>query len=140
MARVTAAEAAEKWGRRLKGATQDIERGVRRVSEAPGMAAAKQADLMKTNINKAIDSGRWAKNVASVTLEDWQDKIINKGIGRITAGVDQAAAKQEVMYEKLLRNVDESVAIVNRTPRGDINQNIQRMVTFATEMNKRKLK
>lgn len=140
MARVTPEEYAEKWGRRLKGATQDIERGVNRVSEAPGIKAAKQKDLMKTNINKALDEGRWEKAVAAVTLEDWKEKIITKGIQRIGAGVDQAMNKQAAMAEKLLRAVDESVAIVNRTPRGTIDDNINRMTTYAREMHKRKLK
>jgi len=140
MAKVTAAEAEEKWSRNLKNSTPDIERGIDRVSEAPGEKAAKQAQLMKTNINKAIDSGRWARNVAAVSLDEWKTKIKEKGIPRIAAGVDAAKGKQVVMFEQLLRNVDEVQAIVARTPRGSLEDNISRMVTNAREMSKRKLK
>ena len=140
MSKVTAEEYAEKWGRRLKGATEDIRRGVDRVSEAPGIAAARQADLMLQKLTEAISSGKWANQVAAVSLEEWKTAIKDKGIARIAAGVDAATPKQREMAQRLLAAVDESVAIVNRTPRGSLEDNIQRMTTFAREMNQRKLK
>ena len=140
MARVTAEEYAEKWGRRLKGATEDIRRGVDRVAEAPGIAAARQADLMLQKLTESITSGKWANQVAGVSLEEWKTAIKDKGIARIAAGVDAATPKQREMAQRLLAAVDESVAIVNRTPRGSLEDNIQRMTTFAREMNQRKLK
>ncbi len=140
MAKVNANEYAEKWGRRLKGSTEDIRRGVSRVSKAPGESAAEQIELMKANLIKSLEDGTWERNVRAVGLEEWKDKIMNKGIQRIGAGVDAAASKQVAMAEKLLAAVDESVAVVNRTPRGDLEQNISRMTTYAREMNKRKIK
>ena len=140
MARVNAQQYAEKWSRRLKGSTEDIRAGVERVQEAPGAKAAKQKELMKTKLVEAIDSGRWERNVAAVPLEEWKSKIINKGLNRISAGVDGAQDKQIVMAEKLLRNIDEVQAIVNRTPRGSLEDNITRMTTHAREMAKRKIK
>jgi len=140
MAKVSAGEYAEKWGRRLKGSSEDIRRGVNRLQKAPGESAAEQVELMKANLLRSIEDGTWERNVRAVGLEEWKDKIINKGIARIGAGVDAAQPKQVAMAEKLLAAVDESVAIVNRTPRGDLEQNISRMTTFAREMNKRKIK
>lgn len=140
MAKVNASEYAEKWGRRLKGSTEDIKRGIQRVKVAPGIMAAKQKELMKQKLIESIDNGTWEANVSKVTLQEWQEKILEKGVGRIGAGVDAAQAKQVGMAEKLLANVDASVAIVNQTPRGGLEDNIQRMTTFAREMNKRKIK
>lgn len=140
MAKVNAQEYAEKWGRRLKGSTEDIRRGVDRVTEAPGVKAAKQADLMKQKLVESIDSGRWQKAVSNVSLDEWKDKIKEKGIARIGAGVDAAASKQVAMAEKLLANVDAAREVVNRTPRGTLEDNITRMTTWAREMHKRKLK
>lgn len=137
MAKVNATEYAEKWARRIKGSTEDIRRGVMRTSEAPGMAAARQVQLMKANLIKSLEDGTWERNVSAVTLQDWQDKMIEKGVPRLAAGVDSAQAKQVQMAEKLLADVDASVAVVNQTPRGDIEQNIQRMTTFAREMHKK---
>lgn len=138
MAKLTATEYAEKWGRRIKGSTEDIRRGVQRTAEAPGMAAARQVELMKQKLLASIEDGTWAKNVAAVTLQEWQEKMLDKGIPRLAQGVDAAQTSQVQMAEKLLADVDASVAIVNQTPRGDLETNINRMTTFAREMAKRK--
>ena len=140
MARVSPTEYAEKWARRLKGSSEDIRRGISRVTEAPGVAAAKQKELMKTNINRALDDGTWERNVAAVPLEEWKKKATDKGIARIGVGVDSAQTSQVQMAEKLLAAVDATVAEVNQTPRGDLEANITRMTTFARGMAKRKLK
>lgn len=138
MAKLNATEYAEKWGRRIKGSTEDIRRGVQRTAEAPGMAAARQVELMKQKLLASIEDGTWAKNVAGVSLQEWQEKMLEKGIPRLAQGVDAAQTKQVQMAEKLLADVDASVAVVNQTPRGDLETNINRMTTFAREMAKRK--
>ncbi len=139
MARVTPQEYAEKWGRRLKGSTEDIRRGINRVSEAPGVAAAKQEGLMLAKVTESISSGEWARKVAAVPLEEWKKKTMEKGVGRIASGVDAAAATQVAMATELLANVDSAVAVVNQTPRGTLEDNITRMTTFVREMAKTKV-
>ncbi len=140
MARVNAQEYAEKWGRRMKGSTEDMRRGIERVKEAPGKMAAAQKELLKAKLIASIDDGTWERNVAGVSLADWQSKMLDKGLPRVAAGVDAAADKQVVMADKLLKAVDESVAEANRTPRGTLEDNITRMTTYARAMNKRKIK
>ena len=139
MAKVTAQEYTEKWQRRLKGSTEDIRRGVGRVTEAPGIAAARQADLMLAKVSESITSGRWAAKVSAVSTEEWKKKTLEKGIGRIASGVDAAAASQVTMATELLANVDAAVAVANQTPRGTLEDNITRMTTFVREMSKSKL-
>lgn len=134
MAKVTPQEYAEKWGRRLKGSTEDIRRGANRVTEAPGAAAARQQDLMLTKLTEAITSGLWAQQVQAVTLEDWKKALLEKGVGRIAAGVDAAAPAQQQMAQRLLTAVDASMADANRTPRGSLEDNINRMTTFVRSM------
>lgn len=140
MAKVNAQEYAEKWGRRLKGSTDDIRRGIARVSEAPGVKAAQAQDLMKMKLNESIDNGTWASQVRSVSLGDWQAQATNKGINRIAAGVDAASQSQVVMAEKLLANVDAAAAAARRLPKGTIEDSIARMTTYVREMNKRKIR
>lgn len=136
MARVTAQEFAEKWGRRLKGAGTDIQNGVRRVTEAPGVAAARQANVMLQNLQARVSDGTWARRVAGVSLEDWKTATLTKGVQRIAAGVDGAQAKVSAMAGPLLAAVDTAVAEANRTPRGDIEANITRATTFMRSMAK----
>lgn len=140
MAKVNAQEYAEKWGRRLKGSTEDMRRGIEKVTEAPGMKAAAQKELMKAKLIASIEDGTWERNVSKVTVEEWKKDMLDKGVNRVSAGVDAAAPKQVVMAEKLLAAVDATVAEVNRQPRGTLEDNITRMTTFARGMNKRKIK
>lgn len=140
MARLTPAEYAEKWARRLKGSTEDIRRGIDRVAEAPGEAAARAQDVMLQKVTASINDGTWAAQVRGVSKEEWQKAAKEKGIGRIAQGVDSAAPRQGAMAERLLAAVDASVAEANRTKRGSIEDNITRMTTFVRGMHARKLR
>lgn len=140
MAKVTAQEYVEDWSRNLKGATERIKRGINRVTEAPGAKAAAQKELLKMKLIEAIDSGKWSERVAGVTLDEWKDKILSKGVNRIAAGVDAAKSKQVAMAGNLLAAVDSAVAEANRTPRGTLEDNINRMTTYVRAMHGKKIK
>lgn len=137
MAKVDAAGFAEKWSRRLKGATTDIQNGIKRVTVAPGAKAAQQAQVMLANLTARVNDGSWARAVGGVSLQDWQTAALTKGASRITAGVDAASAKVQTMAGKLLTAVDGAVAVVNQHPRGSLEDNINRATTFMREMAKR---
>lgn len=137
MARVSPQEYAEKWGRRLKGSTEDIRRGVSRVTEAPGVAAAKAADRYASGVADAVTSGRWQQRVGAVSTEEWKTKTIQKGVARIGQGVDSAMVSQADMATKLLADVDAAASKANAMPKGTIEDSIARMSTFAREMHQR---
>lgn len=139
MARFTPAEVTAKWKNRLKMSTPEIQAGIDKVTIAPGVKAARQADVMVRKVQEAVTSGRWARKVAAVSVDDWKKAAKEKGLNRISAGVDAASDKHEKMAEQLLKNVDEALAEVNKTPRGDLEANIQRSVTMQREMAKRKI-
>jgi len=132
MAKVTAAQWLDKWGRRLNAAGADIQSGVKGVSTAPGVKAAAQSQLWVQRLQESVDV--WAKNVSAVSLSDWQDAMLNKGVGRIAAGVTQAQASKSAQITALLNAVDNAVASTNAMPRGSLEQNIQRAVTFMQQM------
>jgi hypothetical protein len=140
MASVTAQEYAEKWGRRLKGSSEDIRRGIARVSVAPGELAARQQQLMLDKLTQSILDGTWAAQVRGVSLEDWKTSATAKGLARIASGVDGAQGAQVQMAERLLQAVDAAVSEANRTPRGDLEANISRMTTFVRSMAGKKLR
>jgi hypothetical protein len=132
MARVNSQQWLEKWGRRLNGASTDIKNGVMQVKTSPGQAAAAQKDLWLQKIQERADT--WATNVAKVSLGDWQDAMVNKGIGRIAAGVTSAQASKAQVIDNLLKAVDTASAAARQVPRGSLEQNIQRAVTFMQTM------
>lgn len=140
MARVTAQEYAEKWGRRLSGSTQDIRRGVERVTEAPGQKAAAQSQRMLAGIQEAIADGRWQRAVAGVSLQDWKTATLEKGIGRISSGVEGAMGRQVQMAERLLSAVDSVKSRVDAMPDATLEDRIQRMVAFSRGMSEARIK
>ena len=136
MAKLTPEQYAEKQARNLKNSLLDIRAGIERVSTAPGVAAAAAQTRMKDNLNRSIDDGRWAAKVRGVTLEEWKNAALNKGVDRIAAGIDQAHDKQVQMAGRLLAAVDSSAAKSNAMPRGTIQDSIARMTTFVEDMHK----
>mgnify|MGYP003142662288 FL=1 len=136
MAKLTPEGYAEKQARNLKNSLPDIRAGIERVSTAPGVAAAAAQTRMKDNLNRSIDDGRWAAKVRGVTLEEWKNAALNKGVDRIAAGIDQAHDKQVQMAGRLLAAVDSSAAKANAMPKGTIQDSIARMTTFVEDMHK----
>jgi len=134
MAMISAQEMADKWQRRLKAASPDITAGIKRVTEAPGAKAARQQGVMLANLSESVNSGKWAKKVGAVSLQDWQTSAINKGVGRIAAGVDGAKEKATAAFSDVLSDVAATMAEVERTPRGDLSTNVGRAVTMMTGM------
>ena len=123
-------EYSEKWGRKLKGSTEDIRRGIERDTEAPEVKEAQKQEKMKANLNKAIDDGTWARRVASVDVSEWKDKALKKGIGRIAQGVDEAGSKMTDFASEFFPYLEEGQRKVEGMPDITLEDNINR----ATEM------
>ncbi|KKN36648.1 hypothetical protein LCGC14_0771710 [marine sediment metagenome] len=136
MAKMTAEEFQEKHARRLKAATADMEKGVRGVTVAPTLKAAQAMTKLRTNLLKAIDSGKMERRLKAVTLQEWQQKMIDKGIGRVASGIDGAKEKTIAFAAQLLPAIDKAKAQIERLPSVTLDDNINRMVTFVREMSK----
>ena len=138
--KVNPAEFVEKHARRLKGATEDIRRGIQRVDVAPGIKAAAKQDKMKAKLVASIDDGTWANRVKAVSLEDWKRKAETKGLARIATGIDEAAPKVLNFAEQLLPAVEAAKSKVDAMPDMTLEDSINRMATFTREMSKFKKK
>jgi len=128
MAKMSASEVAEKWSRNTKGATEEMRRGVQRVTEAPGAKAAAKADKMRAGIVESIDSGKWADNVAAVPLSEWKEKMLTKGVGRVSAGVDAANGKVVDFHNQLSDHQDRLSSQIENMPDLTLEDGINRMV------------
>ena len=134
MARVNATEFAEKWARRTRAATEDVRRGVERVTEAPGEKAAQNEAALIQNFVESVNSGRWARKVRAVSLEDWKKSTIDKGIPRIASGVENAQPKMARIAAELLPAVDAAAAAAHALPKVTLEDSIARMTTFVRKM------
>jgi hypothetical protein len=124
MARVTPEQAAAKWVQRLSASTEDIKRGVLGVTEAPGVSAARRKDLWLARVTQSAD--KWARRVSSVSLQDWQNAMVNKGVSRIASGAQEAQPKMASFMADFLPYVDSGVAKVKAMPKGSLEAGIAR--------------
>ncbi len=126
MVKMSPTEYSEKWGRKLKGSTEDIRRGVERVTDAPGIKAAQKVAKMKANLLKSIEDGTWERRVAAVTLGDWKDKTLKKGLGRISQGVDEAGSKMQDFASEFFPHLEEGQRKIEGMPDITLEDNINR--------------
>lgn len=136
MPKVTADEFAEKWGRRLKGAIEDVKSGVAKVTESPTAKAADKQEKMKAKLIAAIENGSWARGLRAVSLEDWKRKMIDVGANRISSGVDGAAPKVTAFAQKLLAHEASLQAVVNKMPDLTLEDSISRATAWIRGMGK----
>lgn len=136
MARVTASEFQEKHARRLKGAVEDIRKGVERITVNPCEQAAAKKDKMVAKLTEAVNSGKWSRNLRKVTLDDWKTKMIDKGIPRISGGIDGAKDKVTAFAAELLPHVDAGVEKIKKMSDLTIEDSIARAGAFIRHMSK----
>lgn len=131
MAKLTPQEIREKHARNLKNATGQIQNAVMKVSTAPGVQAAKKQDKLVQNWTNAVTSGKWANRVSAVSLQQWQDDMVKKGIPRIAQGIDNSAAKVEAFFSEFMPFVDKVQSQVKAMPDLTLEDNLNRMVANA---------
>ena len=128
MAKDPAAVAA-KWSKNLAGSTDSIRAGVQAVTQAPTAKAASRLDAYQAGVAQAVASGKMARRLNAVTLGDWQQAMLNKGVSRVAAGATAAQPKMAAFMAKWLPYQDQLKQKLASMPRGDLQTNIQRAVT-----------
>lgn len=134
MPKLTPKQAQEKHARNLKNAVPDMQLGVERLTVSPTQLAAAKQDKMLANLTKSIQEGKWKRGLERVTLDDWKSKMINKGIGRVATGIDEAAEKTEAFYADLFPHIDAGQNKVNKMNDVTLEDSINRMTTFVRHM------
>lgn len=122
---VSAAQAAANWAKALGASTEKIKAGVAAVQESPTAAAARAIDRQVAGVQAAAASGKTQRSLMAVTLNDWQQSMLQKGVGRVASGATQAQPKMQDFLTKFLPVVAQAKAAL--PPRGDLEQNINRM-------------
>lgn len=123
----SASQVAQKWASRLGAATQAVKDGVQSVTVSPTSKAASQASAYLNGVQEAVSSGKWQRGLNRVSLADWQNAMLNKGVNRIATGATAAIPKMEQFQSQWLPYMDQLKAKLNSMPRGDKAANQARM-------------
>lgn len=124
MAAKDPATTAQLWATRLAASAPQIEAGVRGVTAAPGAKAAAAVDLWIANVTAARD--KFIRNAGAVTLQQWQDAMITKGIPRVASGAQAAIGKATNFYTQFLPFVENVAQQVRAMPKGNLEAGIAR--------------
>jgi hypothetical protein len=130
MAITTAANAANRWASGMGTASEKMKSGVMAVTVSPTARAAQRADAYLQGVMRAVQSGKYADALNRVTLSDWQTAMVNKGIPRVAAGAAEGKGKFQAFMQQFLPWIQQGQQQLESMPRGDLETNIQRMVTM----------
>jgi hypothetical protein len=137
MARLTPEEYAAKWAQRTSAATADYSAGIQRVQTAPGQQAAAKEQKYQAGVQAAVTSGKWRRNVAGVSLQQWQEAAMNKGAQRLATGAQAAQSKMAAAGARILPMIDQVAAEVARLPDTTVEDRINKSAAFQRGLHRR---
>lgn len=136
MARLDPKQFADKLIRRQSGAVDDMRQGVEAVKEAPSKKAVAKQAKMKANLMQAIDSGKWARKLGAVTLEEWKEKMLNIGVARVQPGIEASRNKIERFAERFLPFLDTVKQKIDAMPDTTLEERIAKSAAQMREVAK----
>lgn len=126
----TPEQIAASWAQGLVGSREKMVDGVNAVTVAPGVKAAAQKSVYVTNVQQNAD--KWAKRTAAVSVDEWRQSMLTKGLDRVAGGATAAQPRFANFVSQLLPHIEN----VKRSlpARGTLDQNIARSAAFIRGM------
>lgn len=131
---LNAGDISDKWGRRMKGAVTDIQKGIEGVTESPTEKAADKQDKMLANLTAAVTDGKWAAGLRKVSLSDWKTKTSAKVGARLGQGVDEAMPKRKEFDTYLVSTLNTVLPTIADMPDMTIDDSVNRVRTLMEHM------
>ena len=129
------------WKKRLSAAHDDFVKAVDMVKEAPGVAAARNKSNWVAAMTDVHTQDRWAKNVASVSLDTWKERMKNKGWSALQNAVTNVdESKMKAFYTWLIDAENAVLADVSKMPNLTFENRLARATTWIRGMHTKKYK
>lgn len=109
---------AAKWAANLQNNVQSITDGVNAVTQSPTAKAAENLDAYLRNTMAAVQSGRMAAKLQAVSVDQWKQAFIQKGIPRIQQGAQQAIPKVQRFMTAWMPVMNAASAQIQSMPKG----------------------
>jgi len=123
---LNATQIANNWSNGMSAAGEKVRAGIQAVTESPTAKAARRTDAMLAGLQRAIADGKVQRGLEAVSLEDWKQAALNKGVGRIAAGAAAAKPKMQEFFTQFIPHLEAGMRELENMPRGDVEQNIAR--------------
>lgn len=127
---LTAQQVSAKWLTNFGNATQAMTDGVNAVQQAPGIAAAAQANLWLQRLQAS--QAKWAARVSAVSLPDWKAAMLNLGISRAQQGAQQKQQRYTTFITDYMNFLSGQVPTIKAMPKGTLQQSIARASAMIT--------
>lgn len=121
-------QVAQKWSRNLGAATESIRQGVQAVTSNPAEKAIARKEAYVQGVQRAAAEGKYERGLRKVTLQMWQEAMLTKGLNRVASGATAGQSKMVSFLEKFLPHQEALKQKLASMPRGDLQQNIARMI------------
>lgn len=116
--RIDALAASQKWARNLLNAKDSIKAGIQGVTVAPTEKAAAAEQLYAKGCREAAESGRFAKGCRRVSLSDWQNAALKKGLPNLDQGVKLGESKVNTFMSQFLPFIQQKSEQIQQMPKG----------------------
>lgn len=130
----TPQQIAEKWSNNLQNAGQSIRDGINAVQEAPSQKAIAAKQKMITNWQNSMNDGTWEAGLQKVTLADWKNAMINKGLSRIASGAVQGQSKMAAYMSEAMPYIETVKAEIDKMPNLTLQHSIDRAAHMIRRM------
>lgn len=137
---LTPQQIADKQVKACQGATQAYKDGITNCKVNPMQVAAAAVDTWFQGIQKAYNEGTYVDALNNTPKSVWQHQATTKGGMTYAPGVLAAASTIADFHQQRAQQQQAIDATLSTMPRGDLQTNIQRMVTQATQMAQFKFK
>lgn len=114
---ITAQQFWERWQNGMNQSADRMRMGVQAVTENPMERAHAAIDKMRAKWLASVDNGDWGMGVLNVSLQQWQQAMVQKGIPRIADGVRGAQNRVTNFAQQLLQYESQLQAQIRAMPK-----------------------
>jgi hypothetical protein len=131
-------QAVQRWTSSASTAQTRFTEGVQSTTVDPTQLAIQAQNKLLSGFNDAVQSGRWARNLAAVGAGGWKQATLAKA-NNYSTGINAGAGKYQSAMQTWGPIIDSAASQVAAMPNNSFADSLARMNAFATALHTAKL-
>jgi hypothetical protein len=131
-------QAVTRWTQSAGTAQTRFTEGVQSTTVDPTQLAIAAQPKLLSGFNDAVQSGRWARNLAAVGAGGWKTATLAKA-NNYSTGIAAGAGKYQSAMQTWGPIIDGAAARVATMPNNSFADSVNRMIQFSTDLHNAKL-